>query len=111
MNEFTIQRDFHVWCQKQPYILESWHVPNGMHSSSSACSKMKQIGLKKGVCDYWILLENRGIIAIEFKTNKGCLSPEQTCFIDHLQQCNIPVAVCRSVFEAANFVREQIKNA
>ena len=105
-NEFTIQQTFHNWCKKQPFIVECWHVPNGMHASSKACSMMKKIGLHKGVCDYWILLNNKKIIAVEFKTTTGSLSDEQKTFIKHLQQCDIPVAVCRTPFEATTFVKQ-----
>lgn len=104
-SEFLIQQTFHNWCTKQPFIIECWHVPNGMKSSSKACSMMKKIGLHKGVCDYWILLNNKKIVAIEFKDNKGVLSDEQKVFIKHLQEQDIPVAVCKSVFEASQFVK------
>lgn len=107
MNEFNIQKTFHDWCCKQPYILEHWHVPNGFKASPQACAMMKKIGLHKGVCDYWVLLDNDKLIAVEFKTQTGTLSNEQKVFIKHLQQCHIPAAVCRTPFEAANFVKQQ----
>lgn len=107
MNEFEIQKLFHDWCCKQAYIVEHWHVANGMKASPKACAMMKKIGLHKGVCDYWVLLDNKKLIAIEFKDDKGVLSNEQKIFIKHLQQCNIPVAVCRTPFEATNFVKQQ----
>lgn len=106
MSEFQIQKDFHTWCTKQPYIIESWHVPNGMKASPSACKMMKMIGLHKGVCDYWVALDNGILAAIEFKTSTGQLSKEQQTFIRHMQQCNIPVEVCRSTFEATQFVKK-----
>ena len=105
MSEFQIQKDFHSWCKKQPYILECWHVPNGMHSSPQACRMMKLIGLHKGVCDYWVLLDKGDLIAIEFKDDKGVLSNEQKIFINHLRLCGFNVGVCRSVFEATQFVK------
>ena len=108
LSEYQIQKTFHEWCRKQPFILECWHVPNGMKASSKACTMMKQIGLHKGVCDYWILLENGILLAIEFKADNGVLSKEQRTFIMHLAQCNIPVAVCRSTFDAVSFVKNQL---
>lgn len=111
MNEFDIQKTFHDWCCKQSYILEHWHVPNGMHSSAKACSLMKKIGLRKGVCDYWILLNNKKLLAIEFKDACGELSLEQQRFIKHLNECEIPVAVCRSPFEASMFVKNYYMNS
>lgn len=106
ISEFDIQKEFHKWCKKQDFILECWHVPNGMQASPQACKLMKLIGLHKGVCDYWVLLNNGKLLAIEFKTNKGILSNEQIIFIDHLILSNIPVKVCRSVFEATTFVKQ-----
>ena len=108
LSEYQIQKTFHEWCRKQPFILECWHVPNGMKASSKACAMMKQIGLHKGVCDYWILLSNKKLIAIEFKNDKGILSNEQKAFIKHLQQCDIPTAVCYSTFDAVLFVKNQL---
>lgn len=108
-SEFKIQQTFCEWCKKQDFILEHWHVPNGFHASPTACAMMKKIGLHKGVCDYWVLLKKRGIIAIEFKNENGKLSPEQITFINHLEQVGVKVAVCRSSFEAATFVKQCYK--
>ena len=105
--EYNIQKTFHDWCGKQPYILEHWHVPNGMKASSKACTMMKKIGLHKGVCDYWVLLDNNKLLVIEFKNSNGVLSTEQKVFIQHLKQANIPVMVCRTPFEATTFVKQQ----
>ena len=106
INEFDIQKIFHAWCKKQPYIIECWHVPNGMQATPEACRKMKLIGLHKGVCDYWLLLENGIIAAIEFKTQNGSLSQQQEKFIENLIKCNIPVCIARSVYEATQFVKK-----
>lgn len=105
ISEFEIQKNFHAWCQKQPYILEHWHVPNGMRATPEACYKMKTIGLHSGVCDYWVLLQNGVLIAIEFKTDNGNLSLNQEKFIDHLLEAHIPVCVARSTFEATQFIK------
>lgn len=105
MTEFEIQKTFHEWCQKQSFVLESWHVPNGFKASPKACVMMKKIGLSKGVCDYWVLLNNGILAAIEFKTDSGLLSKEQQRFIKHLEISNIPVAVCRSAYEATQFIK------
>ena len=109
MDEFTIQKTFKDWCDKQDFILEHWHVPNGFKASPFACAMMKKVGLRKGVCDYWVLLKNGILAAIEFKTQDGILSTEQIRFINHLKQCKFPVIVCRSSFEAAQFIKDLIK--
>lgn len=108
MNEYDIQRMVCDWCSKQPYILEHWHVPNGMKASPKACAMMKKIGLHKGVCDYWVLLNNKTLLAIEFKTDSGTLSNEQKQFIANLKRAEIPVAVCRSPYEATQFIKKYI---
>lgn len=105
MDEFTIQKTFKDWCDKQSYILEHWHVPNGFKASPQACTMMKKIGLHKGVCDYWVLLDNKKLLAIEFKTKKGVLSNEQKRFIANLKKAEIPVAICRSPHEAVQFIK------
>lgn len=105
MREYDIQKTFHDWCDKQEFILEHWHVPNGFKASAQACVMMKKIGLHKGVCDYWILLNNGILAAIEFKTANGTISKEQQTFIKHLEICSIPVAVCRNAYEATRFIK------
>lgn len=105
MTEFEIQKIFHEWCQKQNFILESWHVPNGIKASPKACAMMKKIGLSKGVCDYWVLLDNGTLAAIEFKTDKGTLSVDQKQFMQHLKICQIPAIVSRDVYTATQFIK------
>ena len=111
LSEYDIQRTFHNWCEKQPYILEHWHVPNGMHSSPKECAKMKKIGLHSGVCDYWVLLSTGIIVAIEFKTSVGIASQQQMKFIHNLQKCNIPVEICRDTYTAVQFVKKIYKKS
>lgn len=109
MKEYDIQKTFKDWCDKQSFILEHWHTPNGFKASATACATMKRIGLRNGVCDYWVLLNNGILAAIEFKTSKGTLSKAQQQFIGHLEICHIPVAVCRSAYEATRFIKMLIK--
>lgn len=104
--EYEIQKTFHDWCCRQQDVLEHWHVPNGIKASAKACAMMKKIGLKKGVCDYWVLLNNGILAAIEFKAAAGVLSNEQKRFIAHLELCHIPVAVCYSAYEATRFIKK-----
>lgn len=106
ISEFQIQRDFHNWCKKQSFVIESWSVPNGFKASPQACQMMKLTGLHNGVCDYWFILQNGIIGAIEFKTDTGQLSKQQVEFINNLKHVNIPVKVCRSTFDAVNFVKK-----
>lgn len=108
MNEFEIQKTFKDWCDKQNFILLHWHVPNGMKSSVKDGFNFKQIGLKKGIPDYWVLLKNKRLIVIEFKSNKGSLSEEQKKILEILDFCNIPNKVCKSAHEAVLFVKDNL---
>lgn len=65
----------------------------------------KRQGLRKGMPDYWVLLKNKKLLVIEFKTTIGQLSVEQRQILEILTQCNIANKVCRSAHEAVQFVR------
>lgn len=69
---------------------------------------MKLIGLTRGIPDYWVILNNYKILAIEFKTSsKGSkLSDDQIRVKSILiTNPNIHYAECRSSHEAVEFVR------
>lgn len=105
-SEYQIQAAFKTWCDKQDFILKHWHVPNGFTSSAKQGMFMKRIGLLRGVWDYWLIVNKPAIIVIEFKDNKGKLSKEQIDFEKALDFAHIPHAVCRSPFEATQFVKK-----
>ena len=105
IDEFTIQKTFKNWCDKQDFILSHWHVPNGFTSNPKQARLMKMQGLRPGVWDYWVILNNGKLLVIEFKTEIGKLSKEQIEFENVLFKANIPHIVARSSFEAANFVK------
>ena len=71
---------------------------------------MKLIGLTRGIPDYWIILKNNKILAIEFKTATGKLSKEQE-EVRAILDSNpfIHYKECRSSFEAVQFIKEMIK--
>ena len=69
---------------------------------------MKLIGLTRGIPDYWIILNNHKILAIEFKTqNKNSkLSKEQETVKEKLiANPYIYYRECRSSYEATQFVK------
>ena len=105
-NEYQIQMLFKNWCDKQDFIIKHWHVPNGMTGSAKQGMFMKRIGMLKGVWDYWLIIDKPALICIEFKDNKGQLSKEQKEFENALEFAKIPHKVCRSPFEATQFVKE-----
>ena len=108
IDEFTIQKTFKDWCDKQEFILSHWHVPNGFTSSPKQARLMKMQGLRPGVWDYWLILKNGKLLVIEFKTEVGKLSKEQLEFEKVLFQAKIPHTVARSSFEAVNFVKGEL---
>lgn len=69
---------------------------------------MKLIGLTRGIPDYWVILNNNKILAIEFKTSsKSSRLSEDQIRIRNILLNNpfIYYAECRSSFEATQFVR------
>lgn len=106
IDEYTIQQTFKQWCDKQDFIALHWHIPNGMHANSKEGLLFKRQGLRRGMPDYWVLLKNKRLLVIEFKTATGQLSKEQKDILHILTECNIPNKVCRSSYEAAQFVKE-----
>ena len=69
---------------------------------------MKLIGLVRGIPDYWVILTNHKVIAIEFKTNSSHskLSDDQIRIRDILiSNPFIYYKECRSSFEATQFVK------
>lgn len=105
-NEYQIQMLFKNWCDKQDFVIKHWHVPNGMTGNAKQGMFMKRIGMLKGVWDYWLIVNKPALICIEFKDNQGSLSKEQKEFEKALEIARIPHAVCRSSFEATQFVKK-----
>lgn len=106
MTEDRIQITFKDWCDKQSFILKHWHVANERATSARQGAYLKRKGVLKGVWDYWLIIDKPEIIAIEFKDDKGSLTKEQIEFGEVLEKAGIPHAVCRSAYEATQFVKE-----
>lgn len=79
-----------------------------MLSTPKNVNDMKMIGLTRGIPDYWMILSNGKIAVIEFKSSKGKESEEQVRIGNILQSVGINYAVCKSSFEAVNFVKSLI---
>lgn len=106
INEDKMQMDFAAWCEKQPFIIEHFHVANERRTSKIQGAILKKKGVKSGVCDHWIILQDK-VIAIELKTQDGTVSEKQKEFIAKLEKANIPVKVCYSLYEATQFVKKE----
>ena len=81
---------------------------NGVYNREFAIKqavKQKKIGLKKGVADAFIILNNK-VIFIEFKTYKGKQSLEQKQFENICKENNIKYYIVRSLEQFINVVGE-----
>lgn len=79
-----------------------------MLSTPKNVRDMKLIGLTPGIPDYWMILSNGKIAAIEFKSSKGKRGDEQIRIGNILQSVGVNYAVCKSSYEAVNFVKSLI---
>lgn len=108
ISEDKMQMDFATWCDKQPFIIEHFHVANERQVSKIQGAYLKKKGVKSGVCDHWVILQDK-VIAIELKTPDGTVSDKQKKFIAKLEKANIPVKVCYSLYEATQFVKKEVE--
>lgn len=107
--EDRIQITFKDWADKQDFIATHWHVANERPSSAKQGAYLKRKGVLSGVWDYWVILKNSVLAAIEFKAGNNKLSENQVKFEKALSIAKIPHKVCYSAYEAAEFVRELAK--
>jgi hypothetical protein len=117
--ENQIQADFFTWLalheKKYPELGLFYAIPNGSHKSPAARGLFKRTGLKAGVPDVHLpiaracyVLDRRwngyAGLWIEFKADKGRVSPIQKEWHERLEKQQHVIAVCRSWTEAANVV-------
>lgn len=83
-------------------------VPNGGHRSKRAAVAMKAEGVNPGVPDYLMPVQRGGYVglAIELKTDKGRVSPDQRDWLAHLQEQGWQAVVARGWEEAWGVVRD-----
>ena len=106
IDEFTIQSNFVQWARKQDFVTLCFAIPNGFKSNARNAMMMKKEGLLPGIPDVFCLLNNGKWAIIEFKTEVGKLSEHQKIIIDKMLNVKQAVAVCRSSYEAANFIKK-----
>lgn len=64
----------------------------------------KRNGVSPGFPDFLIIVNNR-LIAVELKRIKGSnISPEQREWIESLNACAVPSAICKGYDEAVQFI-------
>lgn len=116
--ESQIQSDFFAWANAMagtfPQLRLLHAIPNGANKSIAARMKFKREGLKSGVPDVCLPVagsmdaKRRNALYIEFKSDKGVISPEQRQWINDLRAAGNWVSVCRSWPSAAKLVCEYL---
>ena len=112
--EGVAQAEVVRWAQSRiaahPELAFLFHTPNGGHRSPVVGGQMKALGVKRGVPDLLLPLHrwradgpletHKHGLAIEMKSSKGSLTPEQRAWLAHLEAQGWITAVCRSAQEA-----------
>ena len=93
--------------QRIPY----WHTNNEMWTNSwSQKTRAKEMGVKSGIPDLFIVFE-QGLVGIEMKRKeKGVVSPTQMYWANLLERAKIPVYVCRGAEKAVETIEHLLKN-
>lgn len=83
-------------------------VPNGGMRHKREAAKLKAEGVNPGVPDYLMPVQRGGYVglAIELKTDKGRVSPDQRDWLAHLQAQGWQAVVARGWEEAWGVVRD-----
>lgn len=87
-SEERMQRDLFAWIRLKfgAHADAFIHVPNGGYRHKSQAARLKAAGVRRGVPDV-LFFERRGGftgLAIELKTAKGRVSPEQSVWLTRL---------------------------
>jgi len=82
-----------------------FHVPNDAKRSYATAARLKQMGMRAGHPDLTILFAGRAYL-IELKSARGRVTDAQTRAHALIADAGCPVAVCRSVEQ----VHEQIRD-
>jgi len=84
------------------------HINNEQFTRSWAIkAKNKRSGVRKGIPDYLVIVNNH-LIFIELKKQKGGrVSPEQKMWIEALTACGVDARVCEGFEKARAFIEEK----
>ena len=108
--ETQIQAAFFAWLKlhsaRFPQLSFCFAIPNGGFRFKSTAAMMRRTGTKPGVPDCFLPVPSKGCCGlwIEFKTDKGKLSDNQTAFVEFLQTQRYKVLIVRSWTDGANCV-------
>lgn len=99
---------FALTCLKQSGLVY-WRVPNGPVMHSIGTKQIRKKSPIKGFPDIAGVMPNGKFFAIELKTDKGRLSPEQTEWITKLNMSGAMAIVLRTKDEIREFVTAVVK--
>lgn len=114
ISESTIQCNYLKWLNFQhPEIFKvTSSFANGGARDPRYGARLKREGMKKGFPDLGVFVpcrEYHGMF-IEFKNEKGRVSPDQKEVISKLQAKGYLCVICKSIDEAINQTNEYLKN-
>lgn len=113
--EHQIQSAFVDWVRmsanRYPELEMLYAIPNGGARNAITGAMLKREGVIKGVPDMHLPVARGGYhgLWLEFKTDKGKVSPEQRGYMDNLEQHGHKCQVVRTAQEAINEVLEYLK--
>jgi len=99
----TLMRWVHINTGRLPQLKWLFAVPNGGQRHIATAVKLKQEGVKRGVPDLMFPVPQGKYagLAIEMKTRKGRVSPEQHEWIEGLRSNGWKALVCRGWEDAS----------
>lgn len=88
MTENAEQKQLIQWCRTRPELQFLFHIPNESVGGQGWIIRNRQLGVKKGVPDLFLPIPMSGYhgLFIEMKARGGRVSPEQTRWIEALNQ-------------------------
>jgi hypothetical protein len=116
-NETSHQIAFFTWVRKQSVkdARYNWifHCPNGEKRDWRTATKLKVMGVKKGVLDIWVMIPSGGksFLAIELKIEGGRLQKEQEDWVSHLNKINAKGVVAYGFEDARKITEEWISRS
>jgi hypothetical protein len=104
-SEITIQTLFRSRCRIMCPGVALVAIPNAAKRTQWAAQRAKREGMATGFPDMLCFWKGPGIAAIEFKSDKGRVSENQSEWIARLNDFGIPAIISRDADEAVEFLR------
>ena len=96
-----------------PFVYDyAYHIPNEGKRSITEAMRLKNMGLRAGIPDICIALDNdiNNTLYIEFKYGKNVITLHQETWIKKLREAGHRVAICYTIDEAMDVVLDYFKN-